>query len=58
MKIDLEKNEIEKIVTLIDSRIEELRFDINDDAEGNEEELKQVIREYKAIIKKINDQLK
>lgn len=58
MKIDLEKNEIEKIVTLIDSRIEELRFDINDDAEGSEEELKQVIREYKAIIKKINDQLK
>lgn len=56
MKLELERKEVEKLLILITNRIDELRFDVNDDVEDNGEELRKVIREYKAIIKKINDQ--
>jgi SMC interacting uncharacterized protein involved in chromosome segregation len=56
MKLELEKYEIEKILNVINNRIEELRVDINDEIEDSEDELRQIIRDYKSLIKKIKDQ--
>ncbi len=57
MKLELDNVEVKKIVDLINNRIEELRTDISDEIEDSEEELREIIRGYKALIKKIGDQL-
>lgn len=58
MKINLEYKEMEKIRNLIENRIEELRYDVSDEVVSNEEELKQVIREYKELLNKLDTQSK
>lgn len=57
MTIDLEIEEIKNIENLIISRINDLRDRLTDDAD-KEEELKEIIREYKRIIQKIDEQIK
>lgn len=56
MKINLEYSDIEKIRNLIENRIDELRYNVNDEMTDNEEELKQVIRDYKELLNKIDTQ--
>lgn len=58
MKLELDKAEVKKIVDLINNRIEELRTDISDEIEDSDEELREIIRGYKALIKKIGEQTK
>ncbi|MCT8976018.1 hypothetical protein N4T77_05350 [Clostridium sp. CX1] len=55
MKVELDMEEIKNIENLIVSRINELRDKIVDDAD-KEEELREIIRYYKKLIEKINDQ--
>lgn len=57
MKINLDYNDIEKIRNLINNRIDEIRYDVNDNMAYGEDELKQVIRDYKALLKKIDSQV-
>lgn len=57
MTIDLEIEEIKNIENLIISRINDLRDRLTDDAD-KEEELKEIIREYKKIVQKIDEQIK
>ncbi|MBA5850602.1 hypothetical protein H2684_04615 [Clostridium sp. cel8] len=56
VKIELEIEEIKNINNLIKSRINELRYKMSNDPE-REDELKSIIRYYKQVIKKINDQI-
>jgi len=56
MMIDLEIEEIKNIENLIISRINELRDRLTDDAD-KEEELKEIIRDYKRIVQKIDEQI-
>jgi hypothetical protein len=56
MILDLEIEEIKNIENLIMSRINDLRDRLTDDTD-KEEELKEIIREYKRIIQKIDEQL-
>jgi hypothetical protein len=56
MIIDLEIEEIKSIENLIISRINDLRDRLTDDTD-KEEELKAIIRDYKRIIQKIDEQL-
>jgi uncharacterized protein YlaN (UPF0358 family) len=57
MQLELSCEEVKKIKNLIDNRIEELRFDVNDNLSYNEDELQQVIRDYKTLRKKIELQM-
>jgi hypothetical protein len=56
MIIDLEIEEIKSIENLIISRINDLRDRLTDDTD-KEDELKTIIRDYKRIIQKIDEQL-
>ncbi|WP_242872937.1 hypothetical protein [Clostridium magnum] len=56
MIIDLEIEEIKNIENLIISRINDLRDKLTDDTD-KEEELKEIIRDYKRIVQKIDEQL-
>lgn len=56
MIIDLEIEEIKSIENLIISRINDLRDRLTDDTD-KEDELKAIIRDYKRIIQKIDEQL-
>ncbi len=58
VKLELEKEEVKKIVDLISNRIEELRSDINDEMEDSDDELREIIRGYKSLVKKVLDQSK
>lgn len=55
MKLELEFEEIKNIENLISSRINDLREKLVDDGD-KEEELKEIIRYYKKLMKKIEDQ--
>ncbi|MCH5139099.1 hypothetical protein JMF89_18215 [Clostridiaceae bacterium UIB06] len=57
MMIDLEIEEIKNIENLIISRINDLRDKLTDDAD-KEDELKEIIRDYKRIVQKIDEQIK
>ncbi|MCH3964136.1 MAG: hypothetical protein LKE46_07645 [Clostridium sp.] len=57
VNIELELEEIDVIENLIKSRINELRDKMSNDME-REEELKQIIRYYKQIIRNLDDQIK
>lgn len=57
VNIELELEEIDVIGNLIKSRINELRDKMSNDME-REEELKQIIRYYKQIIRNLDDQIK
>lgn len=56
MKLELEFEEIKNIENLISNRINELREKLVDD-DDKEEELKEIIRYYKKLMKKINKQI-
>ncbi|MHC6179461.1 hypothetical protein ACYUJ6_06335 [Clostridium sp. JNZ X4-2] len=56
MKIELELEEIKNIQNLIISRVNELRENISNDLD-REEELKSIIRYYKRLVEKIESQL-
>jgi hypothetical protein len=56
MKLELEFEEIKNIENLISNRINELREKLVDDGD-KEEELKEIIRYYKKLMKKINEQI-
>lgn len=56
MRIELEIEEIKNIENLITSRINDLRDKLIDDAD-KEDELKEIIRDYKKLLQKINDQV-
>ncbi len=56
MKLELEFEEIKNIENLISNRINELREKLVDD-DDKEEELKEIIRYYKKLMKKINEQI-
>lgn len=54
MKLELEFEEIKNIENLISSRINDLRENLAED--DKEEELREIIRYYKKLMKKIEDQ--
>lgn len=56
MKLELELEEIKNIENLISNRINDLREKLIDD-DDKEEELKEIIRYYKKLMKRINDQI-
>ncbi|WML35297.1 hypothetical protein [Clostridium sp. OS1-26] len=56
MKLELEFEEIKNIENLISNRINELREKLVDDGD-KEEELREIIRYYKRLMKKINEQI-
>ncbi|WP_123053585.1 hypothetical protein [Clostridium sp. JN-1] len=56
MKLDLELKDIKIIRDLVTSRINELREKLAE-ADDKEDELRQVIRGYKKVVKKIDDQV-
>ncbi|WP_234121434.1 hypothetical protein [Clostridium hydrogenum] len=58
MKIELDDNEINTVKNLINTRIQELRYGMDEDAEDNEDEIRGVIREYKKLLEKIDEQTK
>lgn len=57
MRISLEYDDIKKLRGLITSRIDELRYDISDEMQYGEGEVRKVIREYKTLLKKIDEQI-
>jgi len=57
MKLELEQADVKKVVDLINNRIEELRTDISDEIEDNDEEIREIIRGYKVLVKKITSQV-
>lgn len=57
MRISLEQEDIKKLRSLIASRIDELRYDISDEMQYGEDEVRKVIREYKTLLKKIDEQI-
>ena len=58
MKLELEQADVKKVVDLINNRIEELRTDISDEIEDSDEEIREIIRGYKALVKKITSQVR
>lgn len=56
MKLELEFEEIKNIENLISNRINDLREKLVDD-DDKEEELREIIRYYKRLMKKINEQI-
>lgn len=56
MKLELEFEEIKNIENLISNRINELREKLVDD-DDKEEELREIIRYYKRLMKKITEQI-
>lgn len=58
MKLNLETNEVDKIKNLINTRIQELRYEMGEEEEDSEDELREVIRDYKKILAKIEEQIK
>lgn len=58
MKLELEQGDVKKVVDLINNRIEELRTDISEEIEDNDEEIREIIRGYKVLVKKIGDQVR
>lgn len=56
MIINLEVKEIDRLRNLISNRIDELRYDITDEMQYGEDEVRKVIREYKTLLKKIDEQ--
>lgn len=56
MKLELDFEEIKNIDNLISNRINELREKLVDD-DDKEEELREIIRYYKRLTKKINEQI-
>ncbi|KAJ51788.1 hypothetical protein BD780_000604 [Clostridium tetanomorphum] len=52
MYVELNYNELQSIENLISNRINQLRIDIDGDAE-NEDEFKEIIRSYKKLLKKL-----
>ena len=57
MILNLEKHEVERLKDLIINRINELRYDLNDEDQENEEEIRKVIREYKLLLNKVGIQI-
>ena len=57
MKLSLEVEEIKNIKNLINNRINELRDKFIDE-DDKEDELREIIRYYKGILKKIDEQIK
>jgi ribosome recycling factor len=57
MKLSLEVEEIKNIQNLINNRINELRDKFIDE-DDKEDELREIIRYYKGILKKIDEQIK
>ncbi|MDP4144826.1 MAG: hypothetical protein Q8936_10175 [Bacillota bacterium] len=55
MKLEFELDEVKIVRNLIISRINELRYDMNEEDESSEDEIRNVIREYKHILCKIDD---
>lgn len=58
MMLDLEISDIKKIKNLINTRIQELRYDMDEEYEDSEDELRNVIRGYKKLLSKIDSQVK
>jgi len=58
MILDLEENEVKKIKNLISNRIQELRYDMDEEYEDSEDEVRSVIRGYKKLLSKIESQVK
>lgn len=58
MMLELEEKEVEKVKNLINNRIQELRYDMDEEYEDNEDELRNVIRGYKKLLSKIESQVK
>ncbi|KOF57010.1 MULTISPECIES: hypothetical protein [Clostridium] len=58
MMLDLDASEVKKIKNLINTRIQELRYDMDEEYEDSEEELRNVIRGYKKLLGKIESQVK
>ncbi|AKA70109.1 MULTISPECIES: hypothetical protein [Clostridium] len=56
MKLDLDIEEIKNIKDLLISRINDLRDKLADD-QDKEEEVKEIIRNYKRLVKKIESQI-
>lgn len=56
MKLELEFEEIKNIENLISNRINDLREQLVDDND-KEEELKEIIRYYKKLLGKIDEQI-
>ncbi|MBP2031489.1 hypothetical protein J2Z42_000154 [Clostridium algifaecis] len=56
IKIELELDDIKSIKNLIISRVNELRDKMSNDPD-REEELKQIIRYYKQIVRDIENQI-
>lgn len=58
MMLNLEENEVKKIKNLINNRIQELRYDMDEEYEDSEDEVRNVIRGYKKLLSKIESQVK
>ncbi|MFL0251190.1 hypothetical protein ACJDT4_12210 [Clostridium neuense] len=58
MMLDLDVSEVKKIKNLINTRIQELRYDMDEEYEDSEDELRNVIRGYKKLLSKIDSQVK
>lgn len=58
MMLELEEREVEKIKNLINNRIQELRYDMDEEYEDSEDEVRNVIRGYKKLLSKIESQMK
>lgn len=58
MMLNLEENEVKKIKNLINNRIQELRYDMDEEYEDSEDEVRNVIRGYKQLLSKIEGQVK
>lgn len=57
MMMNLDGKDIDRLRNLISNRIDELRYDVGDEMQYGEDEVRKVIREYKALLKKINEQI-
>lgn len=57
MMMNLDGKDIDRLRNLISNRIDELRYDISDEMQYGEDEVRKVIREYKTLLKKINEQI-
>lgn len=58
MKIELDETEVNTIKNLINTRIQELRYGMDEDSEDNEDEIRGVIRQYKKLLERIDGQIK
>lgn len=57
MRLDLEKKEVETVRNLVNNRIQELRDNMSGEASDNEDELRKIIRGYKSLLKKIDNEI-